>query len=205
MCCTLVWVMQRLPQYTLYHTLRLLSKTDPLKYVFSSPSSMRNIAKWHCQLTEYDIEYVSHTSVKGQVIADHLAEFPIDDDTLINSNFPNEGILQVSDEEETPGWKMYFDGAVSSTGSGTVTCAKSTQIRLEHRPTRYIQWQLHGPFQCGSTDVIGPINPKAYNGHLFILVSIDYFTKWIEATTLASFTAKVVARFLKHDIIARYE
>ncbi|PKI64954.1 hypothetical protein CRG98_014648 [Punica granatum] len=54
-------------------------------------------------------------------------------------------------------------------------------------------------------DVISPINPKASNGHLFILVAIDYFTKWIEAITLASVTAKVVARFLKHDVIARYE
>ncbi|PKI75849.1 hypothetical protein CRG98_003764 [Punica granatum] len=53
-------------------------------------------------------------------------------------------------------------------------------------------------------DVISPINPKASNGHLFILVSIDYFTKWIKAVTLASVTAKVVAHFLKRDIIAQY-
>ncbi|PKI66788.1 hypothetical protein CRG98_012794 [Punica granatum] len=53
-------------------------------------------------------------------------------------------------------------------------------------------------------DVIGHINPKASNGHLFILVAIDYFTKWIKAITLASVTAKVVASFLKRDIIARY-
>lgn len=30
-------------------------------------------------------------------------------------------------------------------------------------------------------DVIGQINPKASNGHRFILVAIDYFTKWVEA------------------------
>ncbi|PKI70850.1 hypothetical protein CRG98_008741 [Punica granatum] len=93
-------------------------ETDLLKYLLGSPSSMRNIAKWRCQLTEYDIEYVSRTSVKGQAIADHLAEFPIVDDTPITSDFPDEGILQMNDEEETPGWKMYFDGAVNSTGSG---------------------------------------------------------------------------------------
>ncbi|PKI60856.1 hypothetical protein CRG98_018729 [Punica granatum] len=85
MCCALVWVMQRLRQYTLYHTIRLLSKADPLRYLLDSPSSMRNIAKWRCQLTEYDIEYVPRTSVKGQAIADHLAEFSIDDDTPINT------------------------------------------------------------------------------------------------------------------------
>ncbi|MDN4193086.1 hypothetical protein DDE03_10975, partial [Bifidobacterium longum subsp. longum] len=92
--------------------------TDPLKYLLSTPSSMKNIAKWRCQLTEYDIEYVSCTSVKGQAIADHLAEFPIVDDTPIDSDFPDEKILQVSDEEEVTRWKMYFDGAVNSTGSG---------------------------------------------------------------------------------------
>ncbi|PKI60160.1 hypothetical protein CRG98_019448 [Punica granatum] len=118
MCCALVWVMQRLRQYTLYHTIRLLSKADPLRYLLDSPSSMRNIAKWRCQLMEYDIEYVPRTSVKGQAIADHLAEFPIDDDTLINTDFPNEGILQVDEEKEEPSWKMYFDGAVNSVGSG---------------------------------------------------------------------------------------
>ncbi|XP_031405692.1 uncharacterized protein LOC116214426 [Punica granatum] len=118
MCCALMWVMQRLRQYTLYHTIRLLSKADPLKYLLGRPSSMRNIAKWHCQLTEYDIEYVPRTSVKGQAIADHLAEFPIEDDTPINSDFPDEGILRVDEEEDGTAWKMYFDGAVNSTGSG---------------------------------------------------------------------------------------
>ncbi|XP_031393546.1 uncharacterized protein LOC116205177 [Punica granatum] len=118
MCCALVWVMQKLQQYTLYHTIRLLSTIDPLNYLFGNPSSMRNIAKWRCQLTEYDIEYVSSTSVKGQAIADHLTEFPIDDDTPINSDFPDEEVLQVSDEEKNPGWKMYFDGAFNSTGFG---------------------------------------------------------------------------------------
>ncbi|PKI36456.1 hypothetical protein CRG98_043153, partial [Punica granatum] len=109
---------RRLRQYTLYHTIRLLSKADPLKYLLGSPSSMRSIAKWRCQLTEYDIEYVPRTSVKGQAIADHLAEFPIEDDTPINSDFPDEGILQVDEEEDGTTWKMYFDGAVNSTGSG---------------------------------------------------------------------------------------
>ncbi|PKI49850.1 hypothetical protein CRG98_029761 [Punica granatum] len=106
MCCALVWVMQRLRQYTLYHTVRLLSKTDLLKYLLGSPSSMRNIAKWHCQLTKYDIEYVSHTSVKGQAIADHLAEFPIDDDTPINYDFPDEGILQTLKQWKTKDPKL---------------------------------------------------------------------------------------------------
>ncbi|PKI70614.1 hypothetical protein CRG98_008988 [Punica granatum] len=53
----------------------------------------------------------------GQAIADHLAEFPSEDSTLINPDFPDEGIPQVDGEEEKPKWKMYFHGAVNSTGS----------------------------------------------------------------------------------------
>ncbi|GLT83158.1 hypothetical protein SLE2022_014650 [Rubroshorea leprosula] len=53
-------------------------------------------------------------------------------------------------------------------------------------------------------DVIGAINPKASNGHQFILVAIDYFTKWLEATFYASVTKKVVARFIKKEIICKY-
>ncbi|PKI56754.1 hypothetical protein CRG98_022858 [Punica granatum] len=70
------------------------------------------------QLTEYDIEYVSCTLVKGQVIADHLVEFPIEDDTLINPDFPDEGILQVDVEEDRPVWKMNFESAINSIESG---------------------------------------------------------------------------------------
>ena len=60
------------------------------------------------------------------------------------------------------------------------------------------------PFSMWSIDMIGPINPKASNWHRFILVAIDYFTKWIEANSYMNVTVKNVARFIKRDIIARY-
>jgi len=46
-------------------------------------------------------------------------------------------------------------------------------------------------------DVIGPVNPKASNGHRFILVAIDYFTKWVEAWSFAHVTQKVVKKFIE--------
>ncbi|RDX78661.1 Pol polyprotein, partial [Mucuna pruriens] len=53
-------------------------------------------------------------------------------------------------------------------------------------------------------DMIGPIEPKVSNGHRFILVAIDYFTKWVEATSYANVTKSVVTKFIKRDIICRY-
>lgn len=60
------------------------------------------------------------------------------------------------------------------------------------------------PFSMWGMDVIGNINPKASNGHRFILVAIDYFTKWVEAASFSSVTKSVVNRFIKSNIIARY-
>jgi transposase InsO family protein len=53
-------------------------------------------------------------------------------------------------------------------------------------------------------DMIGMIEPKASNGHRFILVAIDYFTKWVEAASYANVTKQVVVRFMKIQIICRY-
>ena len=54
-------------------------------------------------------------------------------------------------------------------------------------------------------DVIGPITPKASNGHRFIFMVIDYFTKWVEAASYTSVTQSVIYRFIKKEIICRYE
>ena len=44
------------------------------------------------------------------------------------------------------------------------------------------------PFAMWGIDMIGPISPKASNGHRFILVAIDYFTKWVEAVSYSNVT-----------------
>ncbi|KAI5418640.1 hypothetical protein KIW84_043028 [Lathyrus oleraceus] len=44
------------------------------------------------------------------------------------------------------------------------------------------------PFSMWGIDMIGMIEPKASNGHRFILVAIDYFTKWVEAALYANVT-----------------
>ena len=61
------------------------------------------------------------------------------------------------------------------------------------------------PFSAWGMDVIGPVILKASNGHEYILVAIDYFTKWVEVALYKSVTQVVVARFLKHNIICRYD
>ncbi|XP_048132952.1 uncharacterized protein LOC125314539, partial [Rhodamnia argentea] len=76
--------------------------------------------------------------------------------------------------------------------------------KINASPIELHQMSEPRPFCMWGIDMIGPINPKASNGHRFILVAIDYFTKWIEANSYANVTANNVAKFIKRDIISRY-
>ena len=61
-------------------------------------------------------------------------------------------------------------------------------------------WQ----FSIWGIDIIGKISPKSSSGHEYILVVIDYFTKWVEAAFYARLTAVRVAKFIRSHIICRY-
>ena len=53
-------------------------------------------------------------------------------------------------------------------------------------------------------DVIGQIKPVASNRHIFILFAIDYYTKRVEAASYKSVTKKVVANFVRNNLICRF-
>ena len=69
------------------------------------------LAKWAIILTEFDLTYTPQKAIKGQALADFLAEHPIPADSPLACEFPDEEIMHV--EEGKKGWEMYFDGASS--------------------------------------------------------------------------------------------
>ena len=63
----------RLRQYMLSHTTWLISKMDPVKYIFEKPALTGRIARWQVLLSEFDIVYVTQKVVKGSALADYLS------------------------------------------------------------------------------------------------------------------------------------
>jgi hypothetical protein len=61
-------------------------------------------------------------------------------------------------------------------------------------------WPLRG----WGLDFIGQIHPSSSKGHRFVLVAIDYFTKWTEAVPLKNMTHKEVIEFITEHIIHRF-
>ena len=60
-------------------------------------------------------------------------------------------------------------------------------------------------FLVWGIDIIGKILSKSSSGHEFILIAIDYFTKWVEVTSYAKLNTAKVATFIRSHIISRYE
>ncbi|BBH06778.1 transposable element gene [Prunus dulcis] len=57
-------------------------------------------------------------------------------------------------------------------------------------------------FDVWGIDFMGPF-PASY-GNLYILVAVDYVSKWVEAAALPTNDAKVVVRFLRKNIFTRF-
>ncbi|XP_028953575.1 uncharacterized protein [Malus domestica] len=53
-------------------------------------------------------------------------------------------------------------------------------------------------------EFIGQIHPTSSKEHTFIIVAIDYFTKWVEASTVKTLTATAVKNFIETKILHRY-
>ena len=71
---SVVLATRKLPHYFQAHTVVVLTQL-PLKSVLGSADYTGRIAKWGTILKAFDIKYMPRTSIKGQVLADLVAEF----------------------------------------------------------------------------------------------------------------------------------
>ena len=69
-----VHAIRKLPHYFQAHTMVVLTQL-PLKSVLKSVDYTGRVAKWGMILGAFDIKYMPRTSIKGQVLADLVAEF----------------------------------------------------------------------------------------------------------------------------------
>jgi ribonuclease HI len=97
----------------LEHTVQLVSRADPLRYILSKMTLSGRLAKWAMLLSQFDIVIVPQKAIKGQGLANFLHtildDFPIDDDLPGEEDFT----IEIPDHI----WQMYFDGASQKSGA----------------------------------------------------------------------------------------
>ena len=97
------------------YSILLVSRLDPLRYLFNRLVLTGRLMRWLVLLTEFYIQYVTWKSIKGSIVAYHLASFPVFDDRPIDDGFPDKQIVSVTSIAR---WRFYFDGAANQLGIG---------------------------------------------------------------------------------------
>nr|CAN80607.1 hypothetical protein VITISV_033525 [Vitis vinifera] len=176
----------------------------------------KELMRWLVLLTEFDIQYVSQKSIKGSMVVDHLASLPTSEDRPVDDDFPDEEFVAMTSLSR---WCLYFDGAANQLGYGIGVLLVSPQgdhiprsVRLafhDRHPitNNIVEYEacilgLETALELGIRQM--EVSPKSSSGHEFILVAIDYFTKWVEAASYARLTSGRVASFIRSHIIFRY-
>ena len=76
---TLVTAARKLKPYFQAHTVIVLTD-KPLRRAMSNPEAASRLALWVIELSEFDIQYRPRIAIKGQVIANFIAEFTNEED-----------------------------------------------------------------------------------------------------------------------------
>ncbi|WKA03678.1 hypothetical protein VitviT2T_021777 [Vitis vinifera] len=65
LCLALVWATRRLRHYMTEYSVHLISRLDPLRYLFDRPALTGRLMRWLVLLTEFDIQYVLRSLLRG--------------------------------------------------------------------------------------------------------------------------------------------
>ncbi|CAL1388973.1 unnamed protein product [Linum trigynum] len=109
LCLALYFSCMKLRYYLMPVQVQLICKTDIIKYMLSRPIIHGRISKWTLALSEFNLQYVPQKAIKGQALADFLANH-------LCVDVPAE--LVEIDMVEEASWTLYFDGSKTRSGAG---------------------------------------------------------------------------------------
>jgi len=73
------------------YTVQVVSKVNPIEHIMTWP--IGRLAKWAMTLKQYDLVYVPQKAIKGQVLANFLADHAIPDEWKLNDDLSGEDVL----------------------------------------------------------------------------------------------------------------
>ncbi|XP_014524457.1 uncharacterized protein LOC106780674 [Vigna radiata var. radiata] len=97
-------------------------------------------------------------------------------------------------------WPTLFKDAHAH-AKGCDKCQRTGSISKRHEMSLQAILEVE-VFDCWGMDFMGPL-PSSYNNE-YILVAVDYVSKWVEAATCQKNDAKTMVKFLKRQIFSRF-
>ncbi|XP_052295850.1 uncharacterized protein LOC127901862 [Citrus sinensis] len=172
-----------------------------IKYLISKKDAKPRLIIWILLLQEFDLEIKDRKGTENQG-ADHLSRLEADTSTLtrrdITETFSDEQLLVVQQahmlQQSGSPWNADFANyLVSGFLPPELKCQRTGNITKRHEMplTNILEVEV---FDVWGIDFMGPFPPSFRN--LYILVAVDYISKWVEAAALPTNDAKIVVAFL---------
>nr|XP_028956459.1 uncharacterized protein LOC103430964 [Malus domestica] len=212
-----VFALEKFRSYLVGAKVIVYSDHSALKYLLSKKEAKPRLIRWVLLLQEFDLEILDKKG-RENVVADHLSRLvnaSIDEaDSLpLQESFPDEQLLAVT--HQVP----WYADIANYLASGEIPSEFSYQQRNKFLSTACDKCQRVGNlsqrnempqqsilvielFDVWGIDFMEPF-PSSH-GNLYILVAVDYVSKWVEAIASPTCKSSVVFGFLQNTIFPRF-
>nr|GEY84461.1 reverse transcriptase domain-containing protein [Tanacetum cinerariifolium] len=194
-----VYAFEKFRSYLIMNKSIVYMDHSALKYLFSKKDTKARLLRWILLLQEFDFKVIDTKRAKNYT-ADHLSrlENPYEnvfDPKEINETFPLETLNKVAHQDQSTPW---FEDFANYHARNSLLREKISQ--KDEMPQNSIQ--VCKIFIVWGIDFMGPF--PSSKGNKYILVAVDYLSKWVEAKALPTNDARVVVMFLK-SLFSRFE
>ncbi|CAL2255557.1 unnamed protein product [Prunus armeniaca] len=180
----------KLRHYMLPYTIYIITKTDQIKYMLTRPMLRGRIGKWTLALTEFAFKYVPQKAVKGQVVADFLADHPGEEiENMDSLDIANANLLTrvhtclnnpIYSVHLTP-WKLYFDGSKTDIASGAEIVLEEL-LGIRHLELGIQSVEILGDSMLVLKQIVGGYKCLSPYLAVYQVVARNLLTKFREAT-----------------------
>ncbi|KAJ9556921.1 hypothetical protein OSB04_011535 [Centaurea solstitialis] len=216
-----VFAIEKFRSYLVLSKIIVYTDHSALKYLFAKPDAKPRLIRWILLLQEFDIEVRDKKGAKN-LAADHLShlenpELSLDSKEVIRDKFSDENLSAIKTIGEDPmpwyaDFANYLAAGVLVKGmthqqkdahaliKSCDACQRISNItKRDEMPQKSIS--VSEIFDIWGIDFMGPFLDSQCKK--YILVAVDYVSKWAEAKALPTNDAKVVVNFVK-SLVYRY-
>nr|GEY81345.1 reverse transcriptase domain-containing protein [Tanacetum cinerariifolium] len=192
-----VYAFEKICSYLIINKSIVYTDHSALKYLFAKKDAKARLLRWILLLQEFDFKVID-TKEAENYDADHLSrlENPYEnvfDPKEINETFPLESLNKIAHQNPSTPW--FADFANYHVGNFIIKAGQESIDILNACHSGPTEGHYGANYTAKKVFDSGPF--PSSKGNKYILVAVDYLSKWVETKALPINDARVVVKILK--------